>query len=320
MLQTIEKASDVLALFDRDHTEWGVREVAETLGLAKSSAHDLLISLAQVGLLGKTEAGRYRLGWRLVTLSETLLATTELRREARPIMEELAAQYQETLHLAILDDTKVVYVDKLEGRQAVRVELTSLGTRLYAHCSALGKVLLAHRPEAEVKRIVQVEGLARFTPNTITHEVELDNAVIGDHAARGVTFGIHLCRGNNQSKFYASGGYDPIADVFRRTRFQRFLLEYDDERSGSFEPLQHVPDDRLVVLGLVTTKKPALEKKDDLKRRIEAAARFVPLERLALSPQCGFASTEEGNLVSPADQEAKLRLVAETAREVWGTA
>jgi 5-methyltetrahydropteroyltriglutamate--homocysteine methyltransferase len=150
--------------------------------------------------------------------------------------------------------------------------------------------------------------------------IELDNAVIGDHAARGVTFGIHLCRGNNQSKFYASGGYDPIADVFRRTRFQRFLLEYDDERSGSFEPLQHVPDDRLVVLGLVTTKKPALEKKDDLKRRIEAAARFVPLERLALSPQCGFASTEEGNLVSPADQEAKLRLVAETAREVWGTA
>ncbi len=148
--------------------------------------------------------------------------------------------------------------------------------------------------------------------------IELDNAVLGDHAARGVTFGIHLCRGNNQSKFYASGGYDPIADVFRKTKFQRFLLEYDDERSGSFEPLRHVPEDRTVVLGLVTTKKPALENKDALKRRIEAAEKFVPLERLALSPQCGFASTEEGNLISPGDQEAKLRLVAETAWEVWG--
>ena len=147
--------------------------------------------------------------------------------------------------------------------------------------------------------------------------IELDNAVIGDHPK--ITFGLHLCRGNNQSKFYASGGYEPIAaQVFRRTRFQRFLLEYDDERSGGFEPLRHMPDDRVVVLGLVTTKKPALESKEELKRRIQAATAFVPLERLALSPQCGFASTEEGNLISPADQEAKLRLVAETAREVWG--
>jgi 5-methyltetrahydropteroyltriglutamate--homocysteine methyltransferase len=148
--------------------------------------------------------------------------------------------------------------------------------------------------------------------------IDLDNAVIGNHATRGVTFGIHLCRGNNQSKYYASGGYDPIADVFRRTHFQRFLLEYDDERSGSFEPLKHVPEDRAVVLGLITTKKPTLERKDELKRRIDEASKYVPLERLALSPQCGFASTEEGNLVTPADQEAKLRLVAETAKEVWG--
>jgi IclR family KDG regulon transcriptional repressor len=177
MLQTIEKASDVLALFDRERTEWGVAEVAEKLGLPKSSAHDLLTSLAQVGLLGKTEKGRYRLGWRLVALSETLLATTELRREARPIMDELAAQYQETIHLAILDDTKVVYVDKLEGRQAVRVELTSLGTRLYPHCSALGKVLLAYRPETDVKRIVKACGLPRFTEHTITDEMELEQSL-----------------------------------------------------------------------------------------------------------------------------------------------
>ena len=145
--------------------------------------------------------------------------------------------------------------------------------------------------------------------------IELDNAVIDHHPA--VTFGIHLCRGNNQSKFYASGSYGPITAVFRRTHFHRFLLEYDDERSGGFEPLKQVPDDRMVVLGLVTTKKPRLESKDELRQRIEEASRFVPLARLALSTQCGFASTEAGNLISPADQEAKLRLVAQTAREVW---
>ena len=146
--------------------------------------------------------------------------------------------------------------------------------------------------------------------------IELDNAVIGNHP--GITFGIHLCRGNNQSKFYASGSYDPIVAVFERTRFQRFLLEFDDERSGGFEPLRHVPAEGTVVLGLVTTKKPTLEPKTELKSRIAQATQFVPLERLALSPQCGFASTEAGNALTEADQAAKLRLVVETAHEVWG--
>ncbi|MBZ5681930.1 MAG: cobalamin-independent methionine synthase II family protein [Acidobacteriia bacterium] len=146
--------------------------------------------------------------------------------------------------------------------------------------------------------------------------IEMDNAVIGDHP--GITFGLHLCRGNNQSKFYASGDYGPITKVFQKTKFQRFLLEYDDERSGGFEPLRQVPEDRAVVLGLVSSKKAVLESKNELKHRIEQASAFMALERLALSPQCGFASTMEGNLLTPADQEAKLRLVAETAREVWG--
>jgi 5-methyltetrahydropteroyltriglutamate--homocysteine methyltransferase len=145
---------------------------------------------------------------------------------------------------------------------------------------------------------------------------EMDNAVIGD--CPGITFGLHLCRGNNQSKFYASGDYGPITRVFRQTRFQRFLLEYDDERSGGFDPLRQVPEDRTVVLGLVSSKKAALESKAELKQRIEQASAIIPLDRLALSPQCGFASTIEGNLLTLADQEAKLRLVAETAREVWG--
>jgi methionine synthase II (cobalamin-independent) len=146
--------------------------------------------------------------------------------------------------------------------------------------------------------------------------IEMDNAVIAGHP--GVTFGLHICRGNNQSMFYASGGYEPIARVFTRSRFERFLLEYDDERSGGFEPLRAMPHDRTVVLGLVTTKKPRLESVDELTRRIEEAARIVPRERLALSPQCGFASTMEGNRISADAQRAKLRLVAETARRVWG--
>jgi 5-methyltetrahydropteroyltriglutamate--homocysteine methyltransferase len=146
--------------------------------------------------------------------------------------------------------------------------------------------------------------------------IELDNAIVDGHP--GITFGIHICRGNCQSMFYASGGYDRIArQVFGRARFQRFLLEYDDDRSGTFEPLRHVPDDRVVVLGLVSTKNPRLETLAELRARIDEAARVVPLKRLALSPQCGFASTFEGNRLTAEDQRRKLELVAATARDVW---
>jgi 5-methyltetrahydropteroyltriglutamate--homocysteine methyltransferase len=148
--------------------------------------------------------------------------------------------------------------------------------------------------------------------------IEMDNAIIDGHP--GVTFGLHICRGNNQSRFYAAGDYEPIARIFSQTHFQRFLLEYDDDRSGGFEPLRHVPEDRVVVLGLVTTKKPHLEHRSELLGRIQEASRSLPLARLALSPQCGFASTMEGNLLSLEDQRHKLELVVDVAREVWGNA
>ncbi|HVD02246.1 MAG TPA: cobalamin-independent methionine synthase II family protein [Candidatus Dormibacteraeota bacterium] len=148
--------------------------------------------------------------------------------------------------------------------------------------------------------------------------IELDNAIIAGHP--GVVFGIHVCRGNNQSKFYAEGDYQPISRIFQKTLFQRFLLEYDDDRSGGFEPLRQVPEDRTVVLGLVTTKKGRLEKAEELKRRIEEASQFVDLGRLALSPQCGFASTIEGNRITPEEQQRKLELVGSVARSVWGEA
>jgi 5-methyltetrahydropteroyltriglutamate--homocysteine methyltransferase len=147
--------------------------------------------------------------------------------------------------------------------------------------------------------------------------VELDNMVIGDHP--DVTFGFHLCRGNQASRWLVEGGYDWLAkQLFPRVRAHRLLLEYDDERSGTFEPLRAVPEDKLVVLGLVTTKTGRRETVDELASRIEEASAFFPLERLALSPQCGFATSILGNALSPGDQRAKLQTIAETAAEVWG--
>src|SRR5262249_31246032 len=146
---------------------------------------------------------------------------------------------------------------------------------------------------------------------------EMDNAVMGDFP--GVTFGFHLCRGNQASRWLASGGYERIArTVFRRVRAQRVLLEYDDARSGGVPPPGEVPRDKRSVLGLITTKRPDLEPIDVLEQRIHEASRFVPLERLAISPQCGFSSSVVGNTLSPTDQERKLRLVVETAQRVWG--
>jgi 5-methyltetrahydropteroyltriglutamate--homocysteine methyltransferase len=149
--------------------------------------------------------------------------------------------------------------------------------------------------------------------------IRADNACLEGARRPGVTLAMHLCRGNNRSHWYAEGGYDPIAEqLFTTLRVDRFLLEYDDGRSGTFEPLRFIPRGTAVVLGLVSSKRPVLESKRALIHRIEEAARYVSLENLALSPQCGFASTLEGNLLTEDDQWAKLRLVVETAREVWG--
>jgi 5-methyltetrahydropteroyltriglutamate--homocysteine methyltransferase len=147
--------------------------------------------------------------------------------------------------------------------------------------------------------------------------LELDNLVIGDHP--GVTFGFHLCRGNQASRWLVEGGYDWLAgEIFPRIRAERLLLEYDDARSGGFEPLADVPEDKIAVLGLVTTKTPRRETVAELAGRIRKAARYVPLERLALSPQCGFATSVVGNALTIDDERAKLRTIVETASEVWG--
>jgi 5-methyltetrahydropteroyltriglutamate--homocysteine methyltransferase len=149
--------------------------------------------------------------------------------------------------------------------------------------------------------------------------IRADNACLEGLQRQGVTVAIHLCRGNHRSHWYAEGGYDPIAEkLFNRLNVDVFLLEYESERAGTFEPLRFVPKDKGVVLGLVSSKLPEPESQDLLVRRIEEAARYVPMENLALSPQCGFASSMEGNLLTEEEQWRKLKRVVETARAVWG--
>jgi len=148
--------------------------------------------------------------------------------------------------------------------------------------------------------------------------IRADNACLDSAKRAGVVLAMHLCRGNNRSQWYAEGGYDPIAEkLFNQLNVDVFLLEYESERAGTFEPLRFVPRGKGIVLGLVSSKVPDLEPQDQLLRRIEEASRYVPLEDLALSPQCGFASTMEGNLLTEDEQWRKLQLVVDTARRVW---
>jgi 5-methyltetrahydropteroyltriglutamate--homocysteine methyltransferase len=147
---------------------------------------------------------------------------------------------------------------------------------------------------------------------------DLINAAMSDIPA-DMRITMHLCRGNYKSTYMGSGGYEAEQEIlFNRIKVHGYFMEYDTERAGGFEPLKLVPKDRQVVLGLVTTKTGKLESKDELKRRIEQASKYISLDQLCLSPQCGFASTEEGNVLSEDEQWAKLRTIVEVAQEVWG--
>lgn len=173
--------------------------------------------------------------------------------------------------------------------------------------------------DSKWRRYIQDE-MGVNTEAALDEAIQVDNKCFEGLNRQGVVLAVHLCRGNNQSKWYAEGGYDPIAEkLFNRLNVDAFLLEYESERAGTFEPLRFVPRDKAVVLGLVSSKLPELETGDQLQRRIEEASRYVPLDNLALSPQCGFASAMEGNLLTEDEQWRKLELVANTARKIWGT-
>ena len=156
-------------------------------------------------------------------------------------------------------------------------------------------------------------------PEKLPHiYADMINAAISDIPS-DMTISMHLCRGNFQSTFVASGGYEPVAEIlFNEINIDAYFMEYDSDRAGGFAPLRFVPKGKMVVLGLVTSKSGTLESKDELKRRIDQAARHIDLDQLCLSPQCGFASTEEGNILAEDEQWAKLRRIVEVANEVWG--
>jgi 5-methyltetrahydropteroyltriglutamate--homocysteine methyltransferase len=182
----------------------------------------------------------------------------------------------------------------------------------YIHIDAPGFTAYVDPPS-----LAQMRARGEDPEKNFARSLKAETAVIANFP--GLTFGIHLCRGNQRSMWHREGSYDAIAErLFNELPHDRFLLEYDTERAGSFAPLRHVPKGRVVVLGLVSTKGPELETVDALTRRIDEASKFLPLEQLAISPQCGFASDVVGNLLTPDDQRRKLERVVEVARAVWG--
>jgi 5-methyltetrahydropteroyltriglutamate--homocysteine methyltransferase len=214
---------------------------------------------------------------------------------------------------AVYPDLDAFAADVVALERRMVGELVEAGCR-YVHIDAPGFTAYADGPS-----LAAMQARGEDPHVNLSRSIAAEAAVV--RGFDGVTFGIHLCRGNQRSMWHREGTYDAIAErLFNELPHDRFLLEYDSPRAGGFEPLRYVPKGKIVVLGLLSTKVPALETVDDLKRRIDAAAKYVPLEQLALSPQCGFASDATGNLISEDDQKRKLERVVETARQIWGNA
>jgi 5-methyltetrahydropteroyltriglutamate--homocysteine methyltransferase len=217
--------------------------------------------------------------------------TDRVYRDRLELAQDVAAMERDEIAALKADGVSYLQLDSLHYVERVA------DTTVRAHMIASGE-----DPEAYLDALIAI-----------------DNSVLSTAHGDAVTVGLHMCRGNNRSAWHAEGAYDPIAEkAFSQLDVDRFLLEYDTERAGGFEPLRFVPRDKMVVLGLISSKLPALETHDELRRRIDEAAKYVPLENLAISPQCGFASTAPGNLLSWDEMRRKLELVVDTARRVWG--
>ncbi len=212
---------------------------------------------------------------------------------------------------AVYPDMDAFMADVVAIERAIIGSVVKAGCR-YVHIDAPGYTAYVDAPSMDQMRARGEDPMANFA-----RSLKADAAVIANFP--GVTFGIHLCRGNQRSMWHREGSYDAIAErLFTQLPHNRFLLEYDSPRAGSFAPLRFMPKGKVAVLGLVSTKVPELETVDALKRRIDEAAKVLPLDQLAISPQCGFASDVVGNLITPDDQKRKLERVVETARQVWG--
>jgi len=225
--------------------------------------------------------------------------------------DRIAQRFAYESSTAVYRDMDAFLADVVAIEREIVASLIAAGCR-YVHIDAPGFTAYIDPPSLE-----EMRGHGEDPMQNIARSLKAEAAVIANFP--GVTFGIHLCRGNQRSMWHREGAYDAIAErLFNALPHDRFLLEYDTPRAGSFEPMRFVPKGRVVVLGLVSTKVPELESVDALKRRIEEASRFIPLDQLAISPQCGFASDVVGNLLGPDDQKRKLERVVETARAVWG--
>jgi 5-methyltetrahydropteroyltriglutamate--homocysteine methyltransferase len=212
---------------------------------------------------------------------------------------------------AVYKDMDAFMADVVEIEREIVGSVVATGCR-YVHIDAPGYTAYVDEPSLN-----QMRERGEDPEQNLARSLKADAAVIADFP--GVTFGIHLCRGNQRSMWHREGSYDAIAErLFTQLPHDRFLLEYDSPRAGSFAPLRFLPKGKVAVLGLVSTKVPELETVDALKRRIDEAAKVVALEQIAISPQCGFASDVVGNLITPDDQKRKLERVVETARQVWG--
>jgi 5-methyltetrahydropteroyltriglutamate--homocysteine methyltransferase len=225
--------------------------------------------------------------------------------------DRISQRFDHQASKAVYKDMDDFVADVVAIERAIVESLVAAGCR-YIHIDAPGFTAYVDAPT-----LAQMKARGEDPEENFSRSLKAEAAVVANLGE--VASGIHLCRGNQRSMWHREGSYDAIAErLFNELPHDRFLLEYDSPRAGSFAPLRFVPKGRVVVLGLVSTKVPEMETVDGLKRRIEEAARHLPLDQLAVSPQCGFASDVVGNLLSPDDQKRKLELVVETARQVWG--
>jgi 5-methyltetrahydropteroyltriglutamate--homocysteine methyltransferase len=225
--------------------------------------------------------------------------------------DRISQRFDHQASKAVYQDLDDFVADVVAIERAIVESLVAAGCR-YIHIDAPGFTAYVDPPTLAQMRARGEDPMVNFA-----RSLKAEGQVV--QGLGEVATGIHLCRGNQRSMWHREGGYDAIAErLFNELPHDRFMLEYDSPRAGSFDPLRFVPKGKVVVLGLVSTKVPELETVEDLRRRIDGAARFIPLDQLAISPQCGFASDVVGNLLSPDDQKRKLERVAETARQVWG--
>jgi len=258
-------------------------------------------------------AERLRLA-RNIPLEEYLFVSQVARKPAKVTLigpDRISQRFDWQNSQAIYPSMDAFVADVVKIQREMIRGLADAGCR-YVQIDAPGYTAYVDPPSLQTMRDRGEDPRENFS-----RSLKADNQVL--EGFEDVTFGIHLCRGNQRSMWHREGSYDDIAErLLNELKHDRFLFEYDTPRAGGFEPLRFLPKGKVVVLGLVSTKVPQLEKIDELKRRIDEASRYAPLEQLAISPQCGFSSDVVGNLISEDDQKRKLEIVVETARQVWG--